>query len=119
MAAAIGYRKTSTQRLLGLLPSTKEGPQARRLLAFLAIYEGATRNEAAKIAGVTLQIIHDSVSRFDALGPDSLVDRKDLWHRTKQALLSEGRTIVELGRVEDSNPDRDALLRGRAGETGH
>jgi hypothetical protein len=31
----------------------KEGPQARRLLALAAVYEGATRIEAAKIGGVT------------------------------------------------------------------
>ena len=36
---------------------SKDGPQARRLLALAAIYEGATRTEAAKIGGVTLQIV--------------------------------------------------------------
>ena len=30
---------------------SKDGPQARRLLALAAIYEGATRTEASKIAG--------------------------------------------------------------------
>ena len=40
---------------------SKDGPQARRLLALSAIYEGATRTEAAKIGGVTLQIIRDWV----------------------------------------------------------
>ena len=29
---------------------SKDGPQARRLLALAAIYDGATRTEAAKIA---------------------------------------------------------------------
>jgi hypothetical protein len=33
---------------------TKDGPQARRLLAVAAIYDGATRTEAAKIGGVGL-----------------------------------------------------------------
>ena len=32
---------------------SKDGPQARRLLALAAIYDGATRTEAAKIGGVT------------------------------------------------------------------
>ena len=32
---------------------SKDGPQARRLLALAAIYEGASRTEAAKIGGVT------------------------------------------------------------------
>ena len=40
---------------------TKDGPQARRLLALAAIYDGVTRTEAAKIGGVTLQIVRDWV----------------------------------------------------------
>ena len=32
---------------------SKDGPQARRLLALAAIYEGASRTEAAKVGGVT------------------------------------------------------------------
>jgi transposase len=55
---------------------TKDGPQARRLLALAAIYDGATRTEAAKIGGVTLQIIRDWVLKFNALGPDGLINRK-------------------------------------------
>ena len=54
----------------------KDGPQARRLLALAAIYDGATRNEAAKIGGVGLQIIRDWVLRFNARGPDGLLDGK-------------------------------------------
>jgi hypothetical protein len=54
----------------------KDGPQARRLLALAAIYDGATRNEAAKIGGVGLQIIRDWVLRFNAWGPDGLLDGK-------------------------------------------
>jgi putative transposase len=55
---------------------SKDGPQARRLLALAAIYEGATRGEAAKIGGVTLQIVRDWVLKFNARGPDGLIDRK-------------------------------------------
>jgi hypothetical protein len=47
--------------LRGLAKKTKDGPQARRLLALAAIYDGATRTEAAKIGGVGLQIIRDWV----------------------------------------------------------
>jgi transposase len=55
---------------------SKDGAQARRLLALAAIYEGATRTEAAKIGGVTLQIVRDWVLKFNAHGPDGLIDRK-------------------------------------------
>jgi transposase len=55
---------------------SKDGPQARRLLALAAIYEGASRTEAAKIGGVTLQIVRDWVMKFNADGPEGLIDRK-------------------------------------------
>ena len=55
---------------------SKDGPQARRLLALAAVYDGSTRTEAAKIGGVTLQIVRDWVLKFNAHGPDGLVDRK-------------------------------------------
>src|SRR5450432_3985968 len=55
---------------------SKDGPQARRLLALAAIYDGASRTDAAKLAGVTLQIVRDWVVKFNAQGPEGLVDRK-------------------------------------------
>ena len=55
---------------------SKDGPQARRLLALAAIYEGASRTEAAKVGGVTLQIVRDWVMKFNADGPEGLIDRK-------------------------------------------
>ena len=55
---------------------SKDGAQARRLLALAAIYEGASRTEAARIGGVTLQIIRDWVIKFNAAGPEGLIDRK-------------------------------------------
>src|SRR5476651_1869668 len=63
-------------RLRGLAKKTKDGPQARRLLALAAIYDGARRTEAAKIGGVGLQIIRDWVIRFNARGPDGLLTGK-------------------------------------------
>ena len=55
---------------------SKDGAQARRLLALAAIYEGASRTEAARIGGVTLQIVRDWVLKFNAQGPAGLIDRK-------------------------------------------
>ena len=63
-------------QLRGLAKKTKDGPWARRLLAVAAIYDGATRSEAAKLSGVGLQIIRDWVLRFNARGPKGLIDGK-------------------------------------------
>ena len=62
--------------LRGSARRTKDAAQARRLLAPAAVYDGATRTEAARIGGVTLQIVRDWVLRFNAQGPDGLIDRK-------------------------------------------
>ena len=62
--------------LRSLARKTKDGPQARRLLALAAIYDGASRTEAARIGGVTLQIVRDWVVKFNAHGPEGLIDRK-------------------------------------------
>ena len=51
---------------------SKDSPQARRLLALTAIYEGASRGEAARIGGVTVQIVRDWVVKFNAHGPAGL-----------------------------------------------
>jgi transposase len=80
---------------------SKDGPQARRLLALAAVYEGATRTEAAKIGGVTLQIIRDWVMKFNAHGPEGLIDRKapgqpprlNEAHRAALAAIIEGGPI--------------------------
>ena len=72
MSAPIPLRQDfDASQLRGLARRSKDGPQARRLLALAAIYDGATRTEAAKIGGVGLQIIRDWVLRFNARGPDA------------------------------------------------
>jgi transposase len=77
MAAAIGVRGDyDAGALRAAAKHSKDGPQARRLLALAAIYDGATRTEAAKIGGVGLQVVRDWVLKFNARGPDGLIDRK-------------------------------------------
>src|SRR5215211_56985 len=62
--------------LRGLARRSKDGPQARRLLALAAIYDGASRTAAARIGGVTLQIVRDWVVKLNAHGPEGLINRK-------------------------------------------
>lgn len=77
MGSAIGLRDdfdgAALRRLARL---SKSANQARRLLALAQIYDGSSRSEAAKIGGVTLQIVRDWVIRFNARGPDGLLDGK-------------------------------------------
>ena len=73
---------------------SKDGAQARRLLALAAIFEGAGRTDAARIGGVTFQIVRDWVMKFNAAGPGGLIDRKapgkpSLLNATHRAVLVE------------------------------
>lgn len=54
---------------------TKDSAKTRRLLTLAAVYDGASRTAAAKIGGVTLQIVRGWVLAFNAHGP-GLIDRK-------------------------------------------
>src|SRR5947207_11885916 len=70
MSAPIPLRRDfDASQLRRFARRTKDGPQARRLLALAAIYDGVTRTEASKIGG-------DWVVKFNAHGPDGLVDKK-------------------------------------------
>lgn len=58
-----------------LAKMSKDAGQSRRLVALAEIYDGVRRTEAARLGGVTLQVVRDWVLRFNAEGPDSLIDR--------------------------------------------
>lgn len=102
MGAAIGLREdfdgASMRRLARM---TKSANQSRRLLALAEIYDGGSRSAAARIGGVGLQIVRDWVVRFNASGPDGLLDGKAPGKRSllnddqRQALVE----IVESGPI--------------------
>ena len=52
----------------------KDAAQARRLLAIAAALDGAAREDAAKIGGMDRQTLRDWVIRFNAQGPDGLIN---------------------------------------------
>lgn len=77
MGSAIGLRDNFDAAMLRRLARlSKSANQARRLLALAQIYDGGSRSEAARTGGVTLQIVRDWVIRFNARGPDGLLDGK-------------------------------------------
>ena len=84
MAAPIPLRSDVTAAALRhQARRTRDASQARRLLALAEIYDGGSRTDAARIGGVTLQIVRDWVLRFNAKGPDGLRDRKALGPKPK------------------------------------
>ena len=58
---------------------SRDAGQTRRLLALAAVYDGATRTEAAAIGGVTLQIVRDWVVRAERAWPGWPGRRQGSW----------------------------------------
>ena len=74
MAVAVPLRcDFDAAQLRALAKRSRDPDQTRRLLALAAIYDGASRTEAAQIGCVTLQIVRDWVLRFNAHGPEGLL----------------------------------------------
>jgi hypothetical protein len=64
-------------RLRRIARGSEDADQVRRFLALAVIYEGGSRTAAAEVGGVTLQVVRDYwVLRFNAHGPEGLIDRK-------------------------------------------
>ena len=81
MGAAIELRAGFDGATLRCLArKMKNANQSRRLLALAGIGGGGRpargRGDAARIGGVGLQIVRDRVIRFNASGPDGLIDGK-------------------------------------------
>jgi transposase len=77
MAAPISLRGDFDGPMLRALAlSEKVGSVTRRLLSLVTVYEGGSRADAARLGGVGLQTLRDWVLRFNAQGPDGLVDGK-------------------------------------------
>jgi len=99
------------QRLRAIARGAKDSAQTRRLLALAAIDDGARRTEAAAIGGVTLQIVRDWVMKFNARGPDGLIDRKAPGQPPKlnEAHRAALKTAIESGPI----PAVDGVVRWR------
>ena len=112
MGAAIALRADFTaDDLRARAKASRDARQTRRLLALAAIYDGGARSEAAKIGGVGLQIVRDWVVRFNAEGPDGLIDRKA---PGKAPLLTEAQRMALARTVEAGpKPYLDGVVRWR------
>lgn len=77
MSAAIPLRDDfDGAGLRALAKGSRDPVQLRRLLALAVIYDGGSRGDAARLGGVGLQTVRDWVLRFNAGGPEALIDPK-------------------------------------------
>jgi len=76
-------RDYDAAQLRRIARESEDADQVRRLLALAVIYDGGNRTQAAEVGGVTLQVVRDWVLRFNAQGPEGLIDRKAPGQRSR------------------------------------
>lgn len=115
MAKAIALRTDhGADDLRRLARASRDAAQTRRLLALAAIYDGASRTQAARIGGVGLQIVRDWAMRFNAEGSTGLVNRKA---PGKPALLTHEQRVALAQALEAGpKPELHGVVRWRLGD---
>jgi transposase len=94
-----------------LATTVKDADQVRRLLALAAVYDGQSREEAARIGGMDRQTLRDWVHRFNEEGADGLINAKSPGRPPKlsKEQMEELRRLVEAG----PDPEKDGVARWR------
>jgi transposase len=112
MSAAIAVREDfAADALRALARRVKDANQARRLLAIAAVLDGMDREDAARIGGMDRQTLRDWVHRFNAQGPDGLVNIRPPGRRSR---LSDEQK-EDLCELVEAGPDpaKDGVARWR------
>jgi transposase len=103
MALAVSLREDyAAAELRRLAAASKNANQSRRLLSLAAVADGMNRTEAARIGGMDRQTLRDWVHRFNARGPDGLLDGRS--KGPKPRLSAEQR--AEMAELVETGPDR-------------
>jgi transposase len=112
MSAAVRLQEDFSAAALRALPKrAKDANQSRRLLSLAAVRDRMDRGAAAKIGGMGRQTLRDCVHRFNAAGPDGLLDH---WTSGPPPRLKREQ-LAELAAVVEAGPDRkrDGVVRWR------
>ena len=112
MPSAVTLREDySAEALRALARRAKDVNQSRRFLSLAAVRDGMDRGSAARIGGMDRQTLRDWVHRFNAAGPDGLLDN---WTEGPKPRLSAEQS-AELAAIVEAGPDRekDGVVRWR------
>jgi transposase len=112
MPSAVTLREDySVEELRALARRSKTVNQSRRLLSLAAVRDGMDRGAAAKVGGMDRQTLRDWVHRFNALGPEGLIDN---WTQGPKPRLS-AEQLAEVAQIVEAGPDRekDGVVRWR------
>ena len=112
MPSAVKLREDySAEELRALARRAKDVNQSRRLLSLAAVRDGMDRGSAARIGGMDRQTLRDWVHRFNADGPEGLIDN---WTEGPKPRLS-AEQLAEFAAIVEAGPDRekDGVVRWR------
>src|SRR6201994_3340946 len=110
MPSAVGLREDySAEELRALARRSKTVNQSRGLLSLAAVQDGMDRGAAAKIGGMDRQTLRDWVHRFNASGPEGLIDN---WTEGPKPRLSVEQ-LAQLAQVVEAGPGREKGGGGR------
>src|SRR3984957_6247520 len=112
MPSAVRLRDDySAEALRALARRSKDANQSRRLLSLAAVREGIDRGSAAKIGGMDRQTLRDWGHRFNASGPEGLIDN---WTEGPKPRLS-AEQLAQFAQSVEAGPDRekDGVVRWR------
>ena len=104
MPSAVRLREDySARELRGLACRSKDVNQSRRLLSLAGVRDGMDRGAAARIGGMDRQTLRDWVHRFNASGPDGLLDN---WTEGPKPRLS-AEQVAEFAQIVEAGPERE------------
>src|SRR5689334_23605120 len=111
MVVAITRRELGAGDLRREAARCRDARAARRMLALALVLEGASREEAARAAGMDRQTLRDWVHRYNEEGRPGLHDR----HRSgrKPRLTPEQEAELATAVEQGPDPDRDGVVRWR------
>ena len=97
--------------LRALARRSKDVNQSRRLLSLAAVRDGMDRGSAARIGGMDRQTLRDWVHRFNASGPEGLIDNwtDGLSFACRRSNWPQFATVVEAG----LDREKDGVVRWR------
>src|ERR671939_512931 len=111
MTIAITRRELGADELRREAKRCRDARAARRMLALALVLEGASREEAARHAGMDRQTLRDWVHRYNEEGLVGLRDRPRSGRKPRLTPDQEAELAAAVERGPD--PDRDGVVRWR------
>src|ERR1700759_5108931 len=114
MAVAVTRKELGAVELRREAGRCRDARAARRMLALALVLEGASREEAARAAGMDRQTLRDWVHRYNEEGLDGLSDRRRPGRKPRLTPEQEAELATAVERGPD--PERDGVVRWRRGD---